>query len=44
MFPDSAGKALVQKASEYRWKVAQQKAKTKEYKGAWQWAETISVC
>jgi soluble lytic murein transglycosylase len=70
-FPDSAGKALVQKAkilegkdkksadaakqelidkfgnteeaSEYRWKVAQQKAKAKDYKAAWQWAEPIAT-
>ncbi|BAY64255.1 lytic transglycosylase [Calothrix brevissima NIES-22] len=29
-------------AAEYRWKVAQEKAKAKDYIGAWQWAEPIS--
>ncbi|MEH2235075.1 lytic transglycosylase domain-containing protein [Nostoc sp.] len=28
-------------AAEYRWKIAQDKAKTKDYVGAWQWAEPI---
>ncbi|MEH2129069.1 MAG: transglycosylase SLT domain-containing protein [Nostoc sp.] len=28
-------------AAEYRWKVAQDKAKAKDYVGAWQWAEPI---
>jgi soluble lytic murein transglycosylase len=28
-------------AAEYRWKAAQQKAKAKDYKGAWQWAQPI---
>ncbi|KAB8316294.1 tetratricopeptide repeat protein [Tolypothrix campylonemoides VB511288] len=30
-----------EEAAEYRWKMAQQKAKAKDYKGAWQWAEPI---
>ncbi|MEH1901667.1 MAG: transglycosylase SLT domain-containing protein [Nostoc sp.] len=28
-------------AAEYRWKIAQDKAKAKDYVGAWQWAEPI---
>lgn len=28
-------------AAEYRWKIAQDKAKVKDYVGAWQWAEPI---
>ncbi|MBN3873284.1 transglycosylase SLT domain-containing protein [Nostoc sp. JL33] len=28
-------------AAEYRWKIAQDKAKTKDYVGAWQWAQPI---
>ncbi|MCW5313448.1 transglycosylase SLT domain-containing protein [Nostoc sp. KVJ3] len=28
-------------AAEYRWKIAQDKAKIKDYVGAWQWAEPI---
>lgn len=34
--------AKSEEAAEYRWKIAQQKAKAKDYKGAWQWAEPIS--
>lgn len=30
-----------EEAAEYRWKMAEQKAKAKDYKGAWQWAEPI---
>ncbi len=30
-----------EEAAEYRWKMAQQKAKAKDYKAAWQWAEPI---
>ena len=30
-------------AAEYRWKVAQKKAKEKDYKAAWQWAEPIPL-
>ncbi|KAB8334967.1 tail length tape measure protein [Scytonema tolypothrichoides VB-61278] len=30
-----------EEAAEYRWKIAQQKAKAKDYKAAWQWAEPI---
>ncbi|MBW4631829.1 MAG: transglycosylase SLT domain-containing protein [Iphinoe sp. HA4291-MV1] len=30
-----------EEAAEYRWKIAQQKAKSKDYKAAWQWAEPI---
>ncbi|MBW4611815.1 MAG: transglycosylase SLT domain-containing protein [Desmonostoc vinosum HA7617-LM4] len=30
-----------EEAAEYRWKVAQDKAKVKDYIGAWQWAEPI---
>jgi soluble lytic murein transglycosylase len=30
-----------EEAAEYRWKVAQEKAKAKDYKAAWQWAEPI---
>ncbi|MGH7999952.1 MAG: transglycosylase SLT domain-containing protein [Brasilonema sp.] len=31
-----------EEAAEYRWKIAQQKAKAKDYKAAWQWAEPIT--
>lgn len=31
-----------EEAAEYRWKIAQQKAKAKDYKAAWQWAEPIA--
>jgi soluble lytic murein transglycosylase len=30
-------------AAEYRWKIAQEKAKAKDYVGAWQWAEPITT-
>ncbi|HLP92013.1 MAG TPA: transglycosylase SLT domain-containing protein [Nostocaceae cyanobacterium] len=30
-------------AAEYRWKVAQDKAKVKDYVGAWQWAQPITI-
>lgn len=30
-------------AAEYRWKVAQAKAATNDYKGAWQWAHSIPL-
>lgn len=46
---DAALKLLVDKfgsteeAAEYRWKVALDKAKAKDYKAAWQWAEPIST-
>ncbi|BAZ29876.1 lytic transglycosylase [Cylindrospermum sp. NIES-4074] len=30
-------------AAEYRWKIAQEKAKVKDYTGAWQWAEPITT-
>lgn len=30
-------------AAEYRWKIAQEKAKAKDYAGAWQWAEPITT-
>ncbi|AFY32291.1 transglycosylase SLT domain-containing protein [Calothrix sp. PCC 7507] len=30
-------------AAEYRWKIAQEKAKAKDYLGAWQWAEPITT-
>lgn len=30
-------------AAEYRWKVATDKAKAKDYKGAWQWAQPITA-
>ncbi|WP_017315712.1 lytic transglycosylase domain-containing protein [Mastigocladopsis repens] len=30
-----------EEAAEYRWKMAQQKAKAKDYQAAWQWAEPI---
>jgi soluble lytic murein transglycosylase len=32
-----------QEAAEYRWKIAQDKAKAKDYKAAWQWAEPITT-
>jgi soluble lytic murein transglycosylase len=32
-----------EEAAEYRWKVALDKAKAKDYKAAWQWAEPIPV-
>jgi soluble lytic murein transglycosylase len=44
---EAARKLLITKfgnteeAAEYRWKVAQEKAKAKDYKSAWQWAEPI---
>ncbi|MBP5971672.1 transglycosylase SLT domain-containing protein [Brasilonema sp. CT11] len=31
-----------EEAAEYRWKIAEQKAKAKDYKAAWQWAEPIA--
>jgi soluble lytic murein transglycosylase len=46
---DAALKLLIDKfgnseeAAEYRWKIAQDKAKAKDYKAAWQWAEPIST-
>ncbi|ARV61901.1 tail length tape measure protein [Nostocales cyanobacterium HT-58-2] len=30
-----------EEAAEYRWKMAEEKAKAKDYKAAWQWAEPI---
>ncbi|MBW4559852.1 MAG: transglycosylase SLT domain-containing protein [Mojavia pulchra JT2-VF2] len=30
-------------AAEYRWKIAQEKAKARDYAGAWQWAEPITT-
>ncbi|MBD2357076.1 transglycosylase SLT domain-containing protein [Tolypothrix sp. FACHB-123] len=30
-----------EEAAEYRWKIAKEKAKAKDYVGAWQWAEPI---
>ncbi|AFZ02746.1 transglycosylase SLT domain-containing protein [Calothrix sp. PCC 6303] len=44
---EAARKLLITKfgkteeAAAYRWKVAQEKAKAKDYKAAWQWAEPI---
>ncbi len=32
-----------EEAAEYRWKLAQEKAKAKDYKAAWQWAEPIPI-
>lgn len=32
-----------EEAAEYRWQVAQEKAKAKDYLGAWQWAEPITT-
>ncbi|MBW4644236.1 MAG: transglycosylase SLT domain-containing protein [Goleter apudmare HA4340-LM2] len=32
-----------EEAAEYRWKIAQEKAKAKDYLGAWQWAEPITT-
>jgi soluble lytic murein transglycosylase len=32
-----------EEAAEYRWKIAQDKAKAKDYKAAWQWAEPITT-
>lgn len=46
---EAARKLLIDKfgtteeAAEYRWKVAQDKAKAKDYKAAWQWAEPITT-
>ncbi|MEM9927622.1 MAG: transglycosylase SLT domain-containing protein [Cyanobacteria bacterium P01_D01_bin.50] len=35
--------ANTEEAAEYRWKVAQQKAKAKDYQAAWEWAGPIPV-
>jgi soluble lytic murein transglycosylase len=46
---DQAWQSLIAKygnsdeAAEYRWKIAQEKAKAKDYVGAWQWAEPITT-
>ncbi|MDM9383041.1 transglycosylase SLT domain-containing protein [Chlorogloeopsis sp. ULAP01] len=32
-----------EQAAEYRWKIAQQKAKASDYQGAWQWAQPIPI-
>jgi soluble lytic murein transglycosylase len=46
---EAAQKLLIDKfgnskeAAEYRWKVAQEKAKALDYKAAWQWAEPIAL-